>query len=249
MNIVADIGNSQIKMAVERKGDISKVRTFRLNDYAYVKKYLKTLNYETEPELFYSSVLDSDYDKKLIKILNSYFEKIIRFKSTKSLLSTTNSYRKYSDLGSDRWAQIVAANNIFKNDCMIISCGSAISIDCVTKNGVHKGGVLMSGADRYSNCFSDIHNLKNIKLTQTKRNDLLQTNTAQQVNMGYRVMVSAAVNKVYEKFKKNKNVQPTIIVSGSYARQIASYLDLTSFVEPFFVLKSLAFIRRSIQVK
>ena len=107
----------------------------------------------------------------------------------------------------------------------------------------------MSGADRYTNCFSDIHNLKNIKLTQTKRNDLLQTNTAQQVNMGYRIMVSAAVNKVYEKFKKNKNVQPTIIVSGSYARQIANYLNLVSFVEPFFVLKSLAFIKRSIRVK
>ena len=79
MNIVADIGNSQIKMAVERKGDISKVKTFRLNDYAYVKKYLKTLNCKTKPELFYSSVLDSNYDKKLIKILNSYIEKIIRF--------------------------------------------------------------------------------------------------------------------------------------------------------------------------
>jgi len=249
MNIVADIGNSQIKIAVERKGGVSKMKTFRLNDFAYVKKYLKTLNYKTKPELFYSSVLDSNYDKKLIKILNSSIEKIIRFKSTRSLLSTTNSYKKASDLGSDRWAQIVAANNIFENDCMIVSCGSAISIDCVTKNGVHKGGILMSGADRYTNCFSDIHNLKNIKLTQTKRNDLLQTNTAQQVNMGYRIMVSAAVNKVYEKFKKNKNVQPTIIVSGSYARQIASYLNLTSFVEPFFVLKSLAFIRRSIQVK
>ena len=104
----------------------------------------------------------------------------------------------------------------------------------------------MSGAERYINCFSDIHNLKNIKLTKTKRNNLLQTNTAQQVNMGYRIMVSAAVCKVYEKFKKNKNTRPTIIVSGSYARQIASYIKINSLVEPFFVLKSLAYIKRSV---
>tara|TARA_B100001939_G_scaffold105790_1_gene91481 strand:+ start:13 stop:504 length:492 start_codon:yes stop_codon:yes gene_type:complete len=162
------------------------------------------------------------------------------------LLSTTNSYKKASNLGSDRWAQIVAANNIFKNDCMVISCGSAISVDCITKDGVHKGGILMSGAERYINCFSDIHNLKNIKLTKTKKNNLLQTNTAQQVNMGYRIMVSAAVHNVYEKFKKNKNTRPTIIVSGSYARQIASYIKINSLVEPFFVLKSLAFIKRSL---
>ena len=63
--------------------------------------------------------------------------------------------------------------------------------------------------------------------------------------MGYRIMVSASVDKVYEKFKKNTNLSPTIIVSGSYARQIASYIEINSLVEPFFVLKSLAFIKRS----
>ena len=246
MNIVADIGNSQIKIAIDRKDSISRAKTFRLIDFVSVKKYLKSLKYDGKPDLFYSSVLGTSYDKKLIKILNPCFGKIERFKSTRMLLSTTNSYKKASSLGSDRWAQIVAANNIFKNDCMVVSCGSAISVDCVTKDGIHKGGILMSGAERYINCFSDIHNLKNIKLTKTKRNNLLQTNTAQQVSMGYRIMVSAAVYKVYEKFKKNKNTRPTIIVSGSYARQIASYIKINSLVEPFFVLKSLAYIKRSV---
>ena len=246
MNIVADIGNSQIKIAIDRKDSISKAKSFRLIDFVSVKKYLKSLKYDDKPDLFYSSVLGTSYDKKLIKILNPYFGKIKRFKSTRMLLSTTNSYKKASNLGSDRWAQIVAANNIFKNDCVVVSCGSAISVDCITKDGVHKGGILMSGAERYINCFSDIHNLKNIKLTKTKKNNLLQTNTAQQVNMGYRIMVSAAVHNVYEKFKKNKNTRPTIIVSGSYARQIASYIKINSLVEPFFVLKSLAFIKRSL---
>tara|TARA_Y100000022_G_C13234063_1_gene368885 strand:- start:71 stop:811 length:741 start_codon:yes stop_codon:yes gene_type:complete len=246
MNIVADIGNSQIKIAIERKNGISKAKTFRLNDFVNIKRYLKSLNCGTKPDLFYSSVLGTVYDKKLIKTFNLYFEKIIRFKSTRSLLSTTNSYTKASSLGSDRWAQIVAANNIYKTNCMIVSCGSAISVDCVTKDGTHEGGILMSGAERYINCFSDIHNLKNIKLTQTKTRSLLQKNTAQQVNMGYRIMVSGAVHNIFEKFKKSKNVKPRIIISGSYARQIASYIEVNSLVEPFFVLKSLAFIKRAI---
>ena len=193
MNIVADIGNSQIKIAIERKKGISKVKAFRSDDFISIKKYLKSLDYDNKPYLFYSSVLGANYNKKLIKTLNSFFEKITTFKSTRSLLSTTNSYKKASSLGPDRWAQIVAAKNIFKKDCIIVSCGSAISIDCVTKNGTHKGGVLMSGAERYINCFSDIHNLKNIRLTQTKKNNLLQTDTAEQINVGYRIMVSASV--------------------------------------------------------
>ena len=41
MNIVADIGNSQIKIAIERKNGISKVKAFRSNDFKNIKKYLK----------------------------------------------------------------------------------------------------------------------------------------------------------------------------------------------------------------
>ena len=156
MNIVADIGNSQIKIAVDRKNGISKVKAFQSNDFKDIKKYIKSLNYDHKPCLFYSSVLGTNYDKKLTKALKTFFEKITAFKSTRSLLSTTNSYKKASSLGSDRWAQIVAAKTIFKKDCVVVSCGSVISIDCVTKNGVHKGGVLLSGAERYKNCFSDI---------------------------------------------------------------------------------------------
>ena len=245
MNIVADIGNSQIKIAIERKNGISRVKAFQSNDFINIKKYLKSLEYNNKPYLFYSSVLGANYNKRLIKTLNSFFEKITTFKSTRSLLSTTNSYRKASSLGSDRWAQIVAAKNIFKKDCIIVSCGSAISIDCVTKNGTHKGGALMSGAERYINCFSDIHNLKNIRLTQTKKNNLLQTDTAEQINVGYRTMISASIHKIYEEFKKNTKSKPTVIVSGSYARQIASYIEINTSVEPFFVLKSLAFIKKS----
>ena len=102
MNIVADIGNSQIKIAIERKKGISKVKAFRSDDFINIKKYLKSLDCDNKPYFFYSSVLGTNYDKKLIKILKSFFEKITAFKSTRSLLSTTNSYKKASSLGSDR---------------------------------------------------------------------------------------------------------------------------------------------------
>ena len=76
MNIVADIGNSQIKIAIDRKDSISRAKTFRLIDFVSVKKYIKSLKYDGKPDLFYSSVLGTSYDKKLIKILNQCFGKI-----------------------------------------------------------------------------------------------------------------------------------------------------------------------------
>ena len=48
MNIVADIGNSQIKIAIGRKNDIARVKAFRLNDFVNIKKYLKSLNHNAK---------------------------------------------------------------------------------------------------------------------------------------------------------------------------------------------------------
>ena len=45
MNIVADIGNSQIKIAIERKNGISKLKTFRSDDFINIKKYLKSSSF------------------------------------------------------------------------------------------------------------------------------------------------------------------------------------------------------------
>ena len=44
MNIVADIGNSQIKIAIERKNGISKVKAFQSNDFKDIKKIQKIGN-------------------------------------------------------------------------------------------------------------------------------------------------------------------------------------------------------------
>ena len=79
MNIVADIGNSQIKIAIERKNGISRVKAFRSDDFKNIKKYLKSLDYDNKPYLFYSSVLGTNYDKKLLKILKPFIEKIKAF--------------------------------------------------------------------------------------------------------------------------------------------------------------------------
>ena len=75
MNIVVDIGNSQIKIAIERKNGISTVKAFRSNDFKNIKKYLKSLDYDNKPCLFYSSVLGTNYDKKLIRFLNHSLRK------------------------------------------------------------------------------------------------------------------------------------------------------------------------------
>ena len=160
-------------------------------------------------------------------------------------MTVKNCYNQPGKLGSDRWAQIVAAHKIFKKNTMIVSCGSAISIDYVTATGIHKGGLILSGAERYNNCFLDIHNLKNIKLSNNHNNNsnILQSNTLKQITTGYRVMISSSIHEIYSSLCHGGKPKPNLLITGSYSKNISGDLKIKCYVEPYFVLKSLALIQ------
>lgn len=245
MKLLADIGNSQIKIAETYNQNLLKIKSFPLDDIDKFHKYITKAYTDKDCTLFYSSVLGDTFNREFKKKLKGIFVEETEFKSTKSLLTVKNYYPQASKLGSDRWAQIVAACKIFKKNTMIVSCGSAISIDYVTGAGKHKGGLILSGAERYSNCFSGIHNLKNIKLSisKNKNSNILQSNTLKQITMGYRVMISSSINEIYSNLCHSNKPKPKLLITGSYSKNISGDLKVKCLVEPYFVLKSLALIQ------
>tara|TARA_B100001093_G_scaffold485215_1_gene519334 strand:+ start:1690 stop:2436 length:747 start_codon:yes stop_codon:yes gene_type:complete len=245
MKLLADIGNSQIKIAETYNQNLLKIKSFLLDDIDKFHKHLSKAYVDKDCTLFYSSVLGDKFNKEFKKKLKGIFVKETEFKSTKSLFAVKNCYPQAKKLGPDRWAQIVAAYKIFKKNTMIVSCGSAISIDYITASGNHKGGLILGGAERYSNCFSGIHNLKNIKLniTQNKNSNILQSNTLKQITMGYRVMISSSINEIYSNLYRSSKAKPKLLITGSYAKNISRDLKIKCLVEPYFVLKSLALIQ------
>jgi type III pantothenate kinase len=247
MKLIADIGNSQIKIAETYNQKLLKIKSFPLEDLEQLRKYISKNYINKKCTLFYSSVLSDQFNKKFKKTLKGILIKEIKFKSTKTLLSVKNCYLQPSKLGSDRWAQIVAAHRLFKTNTLIVSCGSAISIDFVTASGNHMGGLILAGAERYSNCFSSIYNLKNIKLknNQSKNSNIFQSNTAKQITSGYRVMISSSVTAIYSGLCDKGKAKPKLVLTGSYSKNLSNDLEMECLVEPYFVLKSLALIQNA----
>ena len=245
MKLLADIGNSQIKMAQNDNQKLLKIKSFSIEDIEKFSKYITKTYAKKGCTLFYSSVLGDKFNRKFKKNLKGIFITETEFKSTKSLMAVRNCYNQPDELGSDRWAQIVAAHKIFKKNTMIVSCGSAISIDYVTATGIHKGGLILSGAERYKNCFLDIHNLKNIKLSNNlkENSNILQSNTLKQITTGYKVMISSSINEVYSSLCQRGKPRPNLIITGGYSKNISRDLKIKCLVEPYFVLKSLALIQ------
>ena len=63
----------------------------------------------------------------------------------RSCAGVTNGYESPELLGVDRWLALLAAHDMTKADCRILSCGTTITLDLLNVNGVHMGGYIVPG--------------------------------------------------------------------------------------------------------
>jgi type III pantothenate kinase len=58
-----------------------------------------------------------------------------------------NGYTDPGQLGSDRWAALIAAWDIARGACLVVDCGTAITIDALSAQGEFRGGLILPGPD------------------------------------------------------------------------------------------------------
>jgi type III pantothenate kinase len=92
------------------------------------------------------SVLTDDYARKLAAWsidnlgLNPQFAV-----SEPRCNGVVNGYQQPEKLGVDRWLAILAAKAKNPSACVVVDCGSAITVDLVTSQGEHLGGYIAPG--------------------------------------------------------------------------------------------------------
>jgi type III pantothenate kinase len=145
-----------------------------------------------------------------------------------------NGYQQPQQLGVDRWLAMVAARQYTQSAVCVVDCGSAITLDYVSAQGLHEGSYITPGARLMSQ--SLVRDTAQISFAQQVVEDVLPgTNTAQAVLAGcYQMahhgtcgLVRNAQDRGYE-----------ILLCGGDGLAIANKLGLT-YVEEL-VLDGLA---------
>jgi type III pantothenate kinase len=68
-----------------------------------------------------------------------------RLTAQREQLGVTNLYREPATLGADRWAALIAAREITDKACVVVGCGTAVTVDVLSNDGKFLGGVILSG--------------------------------------------------------------------------------------------------------
>jgi type III pantothenate kinase len=141
LNLVVDIGNSRIKLAVFSKKELVDswtVDELKIGRLEEIKKIYPDLD-----KAILSSV--STADPQVVGYLKSEFNHFLELNYL-TPVPIKNQYKTPHTLGLDRLAAAIGASELLPGkDLLVIDAGTAVTFDLIESNGTFKGGNISPG--------------------------------------------------------------------------------------------------------
>ena len=151
-------------------------------------------------------------------------------------------YRQPAQLGADRWAALVATRHHIAGACCVIACGTALTIDVLTSEGVHAGGLIAPGMATMRQ--SLLASAAQIEVGDEAMNASIfcAQDTTSAVQAGIMATTAGAVQQVLQQCREHGQPTPVCVVTGGDAQWLLPTLPEGSLHKTEWVLKGLAII-------
>ncbi|WP_347988786.1 type III pantothenate kinase [Methylomonas sp. AM2-LC] len=160
--------------------------------------------------------------------------KLVIPKVSAAAFGVINAYPESEKLGIDRWLTLLAAHQYYPGFTCIVDCGTAVTIDVLTEQGLHLGGVICPGLQTMKQSLAV--NTASLGV-YTQAHDLaLACNTATAIANGTLYAVVGMIENVMTQFPALNQ----LIVTGGDAVEITAHLSLKSWVDKNLVFKGLS---------
>lgn len=155
-------------------------------------------------------------------------------------LGVTNAYRQPAQLGVDRFLAMVAAHHARPAAQLLVSVGTALTVDALTADGLHLGGLIAATPAL----------ARQALLASTARigvadghSSALADNTADAVTTGTRMAALGVIAHAREVLRQRSATEPILVISGGGMAELLPHLPGAQPREGL-VLDGLALIAR-----
>jgi type III pantothenate kinase len=146
-----------------------------------------------------------------------------------------NGYREAQTLGVDRWLGMIAAfklaNKLANKACVVVSCGTAITLDLVAQDGEHLGGFIAPGLNLMLDSLTS--GTRQIQLSQSMLALELSpgTTTSNAVYSACAAMLTGLIdNGVRQLSKDDLNLEFQMVFTGGDASKLLPFYPLALIV-------------------
>jgi len=243
MMLLLDVGNTSVKWAAREDAGMDPVGCFQ-----YQNKDFNALaqaawgDLQAPEKIVVSNVAGSDMGDSLAGwTLKHWGLSPVFVRVTDKAFGVTNAYARPVDLGVDRWAALIGAFSFASGALCIVDCGTAVTLDFLAADGVHRGGLILPGVDMLERML--LNNTADIKLSNNAQfTSPFASGTGEAVHGGAIYMVAAAIDRIVADMGVAAGTRPEVVITGGDAGQIQSLLSASTRHEPQLVLNGLAIL-------
>jgi len=236
--LAIDLGNSHLKWGVFSDNQW----TFKSKVPNYEICYLETKLSKIDPvgTVVVSSVADRSTKNFLEQLLSKIGLYPTWIYSKPFQCGVTNHYKIPTQLGSDRWAAIIAAWNMFHYPCIVVNIGTAITVDAISENGNFIGGYIFPGPYILKQSL-----LENTQIDLIEDNDYqdFPQSTSSAIHGGIVLALIGLIEKTQQLFKSHLHCsEHKCILTGGGANFLKPYLHVPYVEIENLVLEGLIII-------
>jgi type III pantothenate kinase len=149
MILAIDAGNSRVKWGWHDGRGWSSLATVSLIEFAAANHDINPFaaTHENPQRIVISNVAGEGAHQLLVNWTSIFEAEPHWLKGEAERCGVTSRYENPGQLGSDRWAALVAARALHPDACLVVNAGTATTADLLSADGEFLGGLILPGID------------------------------------------------------------------------------------------------------
>jgi type III pantothenate kinase len=248
MILLVDIGNTRIKVALLRGVKISSMLAARHDrDASIVSRMIRSAPDGIE-RVIAVNVAGAQLERALVAAVNRRFGidcELVR--SARAGYGVRNGYTDAWRLGDDRWVGAIGAHSLARaRTAVFANAGTALTVDTVTADGRHRGGVIVPGpgtmVDTLLAGTAGIRRRAAGAAASTR--SPFAADTASALAAGAAFAGAALVDRVVAEAARKFGGRPVLLLAGGSAELLAPHIKSKFRRAPDLILRGLSIIAR-----
>ena len=230
-HVLIDAGNTRLKWVLVVD---SQWQAHGSSDYSDLSALASLLSAGMKCTI--ASVTRADHEHLLKMLLTRYDIEPRWLVAATQFQDVINTYVNPAQLGVDRWMGMLAARLRSCSATLVVSTGTAMTVDALSAEGRFLGGLIVPGRSMMQQSL-----LQGTARIGAEIGDWqpFPRSTADAVHSGIIAALSGAVRQQYEQLARQCGCEPHCVLTGGDALMLQPYLGLTAEHAPYLVLEGI----------
>jgi type III pantothenate kinase len=235
--LLIDAGNSSLKWAVVEDGQWRAQGRSDYTDWSALQVQLTT-----GTRCFIASVTDPVREQELAGLLDRAGIAATWLKAAAGFADLKNTYLNPQQLGVDRWMGLIAARQRTPTPVLVVSVGTALTVDALAADGVFLGGVIVPGVTLMRQAL--LQGTAQVAEAAAGQWQAFPRTTADAVQSGIVAALCGIIQLQHARLAEVAATAPQCLLTGGDAGLVAPHLAVPAKQVPALVLEGIECVAR-----